>query len=84
MEGVLCETDDILIFGKDQEEHDDRVIAVLKRIEVAGVTLNPNKCEFGKTSLKFLGHVIDQNGIRPDPDKTAAIMKFNPQQQFPS
>ena len=78
MEGVLCQTDDILIFGKDQEEHDDRVTAVLKWIEAAGVTLNPNKYEFGKMSLKFLGHIIDQNGIRPDPDKTAAIMQMQP------
>ena len=51
--------DDILIFGKDQTEHDQRLEAVLRRIEKAGVTLNPQKCEFSKNKLTFLGHVID-------------------------
>ena len=40
------------------------------------MTLNPDKCEFGKTCLKFLGHVIDQDGIRADTNKTAAIMQM--------
>ena len=78
MEGVLCQTDDVLVFGKSQAEHDTRVTAVLNRIQAAGATLNPDKCEFGKTCLKFLGHVIDQSGIRADPDKTAAIMGMQP------
>ena len=34
------------------------------------------KCAFRKTSLKFLGHMIDQDGIRADPDKTAAIQRM--------
>ena len=74
--GVLCLMDDLLIFGKDQKEHDDRLAAVLKRIEAAGVTLNKDKCEFNKTSLTFLGHTIDGKGISPDPQKTAAINKM--------
>ena len=46
LSGVLCLMDDVLIFGKDQAEHDERLEKVLKRIETAGVTLNHNKCEF--------------------------------------
>lgn len=76
--GVLCLMDDVLVFGQDQEEHDARLLEVLQRIKSTGVTLNPAKCEFGKTSLKFLGHLIDQTGIRADPDKTAAIQKMKP------
>ena len=76
LDGVLCQADDMLIFGKDQTEHDARVTAALERLQLAGVTLNPEKCEFSKTCLKFLGHIIDQNGIRPDPDKTTAIMQM--------
>ena len=78
LEGVLCLMDDVLVFGRDKEEHRRRLMAVLKKIEAAGVTLNPNKCEFGKTQLKFLGHLIDENGIRADPDKTSAIVKMEP------
>ena len=70
--------DDILVFGEDQEEYDTRLLAVLKRIEKAGATLNPDKCEFGRTNLKFLGHIIDKTGITADPDKTYAIMKMSP------
>ena len=74
--GVLCLMDDILIFGKDQKEHDTRLTAALERIQAAGVTLNKDKCEFNKTSLTFLGHTIDGKGISPDPQKTAAISKM--------
>ena len=74
--GVLCLMDDILIFGKDQKEHDARLTAALKRIQAAGVTLNKDKCEFNKTSLTFLGHTIDEKGILPDPQKTEAISKM--------
>lgn len=55
--------------------HDSRLVAVLQRLETAGATLNVAKCEFDKTSLKFLGHIIDREGIRADPDKTSAISK---------
>ena len=68
--------DDILIFRKDQSEHDTRLTAALKRIQAAGVTLNKEKCEFNKTSLTFLGHSVDEIGISPDPHKTAAISKM--------
>ena len=71
--GVLCLMDDILIFGKD---HNTRLTAVLERIQAAGVTLNKDKYEFNKTSLTFLGHIIDEKGISPDPQKTAAISKM--------
>ena len=42
--GVLCLKDDILIFGKDQKEHDTRLTAALEKIHAAGVTLNKTKC----------------------------------------
>ena len=76
LQGVLCLMDDVLIHGKDQQEHDTRLMAALKRIQDAGVTLNYKKCEFNKTNLIFLGHKIDGNGIKADPGKTAAISKM--------
>ena len=76
LEYVLCLMDNVVIFGKDQKEHDSRLTAALERIQAAGVTLNKDKCEFNKTSLTFLGHTIDGKGISPDPQKTAAINKM--------
>ena len=68
--------DGILVFGSNQAEHDSRLVAVMERLEKEHVTLNPEKCEFGKRSVKFLGHIVDQEGIRPDPQKTAAIQEM--------
>ena len=76
LEGVRCQMDDILIFGRNQTEHDSRLIAVLKRIQAAKVTLNPEKCEFRRSQVKFLGHLIDSDGIRADPEKTSAVLKM--------
>ena len=76
LEGVLCQMDDVLIHGKNTTEHDARLNAVLKRLEAAGVTLNSEKCEFSKERVKFLGYVIDREGIRADPEKTTAILQM--------
>ena len=63
LEGVVCQMDDVLVFGSNKEEHDARLLAALKHIEEVGVTLNSTKCEFSRTSITFLGHKIDQEGI---------------------
>ena len=68
--------DDILVFGSTPKEHDDRLTAVLTRIQAAGVTLNREKCSFGQRKLKFLGHVIDKNGVSAE-EKITAIIQMN-------
>ena len=75
IDGVICHVDDVLVHGTTQAEHDARLRAVLERLQKAGVTLN-NKCEFSKQSMKFLGHIIDETGIYPDPEKTEAVRNF--------
>nr|XP_054591370.1 uncharacterized protein LOC129155169 [Nothobranchius furzeri] len=70
--GALCHADDILVFGKDKAEHDERLQQVLKRCEKAGLTLN-EKCEFSVERVKFLGHNISATRIEADPDKISAI-----------
>ncbi len=78
LEGVLCLIDDVLVFGKDKNEHDERLAAALTWIKEAGVTLNISKCEFEKSKMKFRGHVIDADGIRGDPYKTSALQNMVP------
>ena len=75
LERVVCHMDDILVHGTDQIQHDARVRTVLQRLQTAGLTRN-NKCEFSKTSIKFLGQIIDASGIHADSNKTAAIAHF--------
>jgi len=69
--------DDVLVYGKDQAEHDARLKLVLERITKANVTLNRAKCEFRKSSVKFLGHLVDSQGVSADPEKIAAISKMS-------
>ena len=72
----LCYLDDILIFGKTFEQHLERLNRVLQAIGDAGLTLNPKKCVFGTRCVKFLGHLIDVDGIHPNPEKVQAIKDF--------
>jgi len=51
LEGVVCMIDDILIHGSTQEEHDQRLAAVLERLQQAKVTFNQTKCEFSKSQV---------------------------------
>ena len=74
-QGVIVHMDDILIHGRNEEEHDARVRKVLSRLQEAGVTLN-DKCEFSKKRVKFLGHVVSAAGIEVDPSKTTAIRNY--------
>ena len=76
LEGVICIMDDILVHGKTQKEHDERLEAVLTRLIRARITLNPEKGEFSRKQLKFAGHSLSAQVIGPHPDKTEAIEKM--------
>ena len=76
LEGVVCLMDDVLVGGKTQQEHNDRLEAVLNRMRAAGLTLNREKCEFSKDNIRFLGQLVNQQGVAPDPDKVKAIVEM--------
>ena len=73
LDGHFSIIDDMLIHGKTQKEHDERLRAVLKKLDEAGATLNPEKCEFSKREVKFAGHVISEDGVRSDPEKIESV-----------
>ena len=73
--GVICDIDDVLVFGRNQQEHDDRLKLVLQKIKEASVTLS-EKCKFSQDSVKFLGHIISKEGIQMDLEKVQAISYF--------
>ena len=75
--GTVCLMDDILVHGRTNQEHDERLRKVLQRLSDLGMTLNSEKCKFAQASVLFLGHVIHSQGIRPDPDKVSAIVHFS-------
>ena len=59
LQGVVCHVDDILVSGRDKQEHYECLHAFLKKLEAAGITLYKQKCKFSCTKIVFLGHVID-------------------------
>ena len=65
--------DDIIIFGESSEEHDAIMRAIFRRLEDSGFTLNFEKCEFAKSTITYLGHVVSADGIRADPAKVRYI-----------
>ena len=68
--------DDILIFSETFEEHIFRLEAVFGRLKQHGLKRKPSKCEFFKTSVGYLGHVMSQNGVETDPDKIEALSSW--------
>ncbi|UYV74074.1 K02A2.6-like [Cordylochernes scorpioides] len=74
--GVIVYLDDILVTGRDEKEHSQRLREVLRSIQIMGLTLKQEKCEFKKSSLTFLGCRIDAEGIHPMEEKCEAIKHF--------
>lgn len=73
LENVECYMDDILIHAENSKQLEIITNQVLKKVEEAGLKLNKDKCIFGASEVKFLGHVLSGSGLSSDPDKTAAI-----------
>ncbi len=68
--------DDIIIHGKDLNEHIANVKQVLQRCREAGITLNPKKFLFAQSEVKFAGYIVSDKGIMADPNKLKAITHF--------
>ena len=75
--------DDILIFGKDKHEHDARLKKVLDRLSQSGLALSPEKFEFSKRQLDYLGQVIDTEGVKKDPAEVKAILDVKEPENVP-
>ena len=70
---VAVYLDDIIVFTKDLLEHRRIVKEVLRRLEENDLFLKPEKCEFEKDSVEYLGLIIKRGELHMDPVKTAAI-----------
>jgi len=78
MQGLKCLVylDDIVIYGASLEDHNRRLEEVLQRLREHKLKLQPDKCEFLRKETVYLGHIISENGISPDPSKLEAIKNF--------
>ncbi|KAG1926090.1 gag-pol fusion protein [Pimephales promelas] len=68
--------DDIVIFSETWEEHLKHLQMVLRRIQEAGLTINPDKCALAKKEIEYLGYVVGNGVIWPQVGKVQAIKSF--------
>jgi hypothetical protein len=73
---VIVFIDDILIYSKSKEEHEQHLRIVLQTLREKQLYAKFSKCEFWLDSVAFLGHVVSKNGISVDPSKVEAVQNW--------
>ena len=68
--------DGIIVFSDSPSEHLCRLRGEFAKLDKAGLKLKPNKCEFFKTRITYLGHIVSSKGIETDPKKVEAVKNF--------
>ena len=76
LDGCEVIADNILIWGKDTKEHNERLCAVLNRIREANMRLNKAKCKIGLTEVACVGHVFGPDGLKPSKEKVCTIFEI--------
>ncbi len=82
MKGVIPIFDDILIYGVGETkaaaiaDHDQQIIALLERCRSKGIKLNKEKCKFRLPEVTFMGNVISEEGLKPDPAKLQGVKEM--------
>ena len=71
-------SDDIIVYGRDEKEHDENLRRVLTRLEENNAKLNREKCSFRQRQVVFFGHTFSSNGVQADPEKIDTIKKMQP------
>ncbi|XP_057443897.1 uncharacterized mitochondrial protein AtMg00860-like [Lotus japonicus] len=73
---VVVFIDDILIYSKSKEEHEEHLRQVLEVLREKELYANGSKCEFWMEEVKFLGNVISSKGVAVDPSKIESILSW--------
>ena len=82
LSGIYAVADDALVTGKGKtlseatRNHDENMIALLKRCQECQIKLNADKFKFKCNEVTFIGHLLTPDGIRPDPAKIKAILEM--------
>lgn len=77
-EGVVGIADDINVHSNGDAQHDVNLHAAMERTRMSNLSLNFKKIELKKSSIKFFGNIYTKDGVKPDPDKVAAIADLRP------
>ena len=70
--------DDILVYSKDANEHEQHLKIVLQTLREKKLYAKLNKCDFWLKEVSFLGQIVSSEGIRVDPTKIEAIVNWKP------
>jgi hypothetical protein len=65
--------DDIIVFSSTLDEHISRLESVFDRLSKAGLKLKPSKCDFFKSEVRYLGHIVTSEGVKTDPEKFESV-----------
>jgi len=78
IQGFRCPVylDDTVMYESSLEDHNKCLKEVLQKLTKINLKLQPDKCEFLRKEVIYLGHIISENGISPDPSKLTAIKEF--------
>ena len=74
--GVVIYLDDILIYSRNEDKHIARTKKVLERLQEHQLALSPEKCEWHKSKVNFLGYVILEEGIEMDQEKIKTVLQW--------
>ena len=72
----LAYLDDIIVFDPTVKEHTNSVEKVLVALRRAGLTVKPTKCEWARSEIQFLGHLVTQEGLKTLPKVTRKVQEF--------
>jgi glutaminase len=73
---VLVFIDDILVYSKNREEHEEHLRLVLQVLREHQLYVKLNKCDFFQKQIHYLGHVLSKEGVAVDPNKIRSIMEW--------
>jgi len=68
--------DDIIVFGRTLEEHEERLLKVLDRLRECGLKVSIDKCQFCQSQVRYVGHIVSAAGVSPDPAKIEAVTRW--------
>ncbi len=74
--GMFCYLDDLIIVSKDLESHLHKLDLLSTKLQEAGLKAKLSKCDFLKSRIEFLGHVVDGKGIHTVDSKINALSTF--------
>lgn len=78
LQGLQCFVylDDVVIYASSINEHEKKLRTIFERLRSNQLLLQPDKCEFMKKEVLYLGHVISDKGVAPNPEKVKAISSY--------